>query len=223
MSILQPFCRTIAHLPEAPSPNPSTFGRLRTRRSQAQFEGFEARCLEFLWCLVFGVWNFVRVPFAEFQIPLTGLRQVHLLTLFSVVDLSSLKSISLVPDADPHHYSHGQRILRRCLLAFAWVSLLTLGDVYLQHSNKASHETFGWLFVVPANAACLVLWLSLVARISRNWRGIRASKRRNGALLLVLITGILWASFLGADLASYFAKPVTPSTPSSPVSIREEE
>ena len=139
------------------------------------------------------------------------------------MNLSGLKSISLIPDADPHSHSHGQRILRRCLISFAWVSLLTLGDIYLQHSGKERHESFGLLYLVPANAACLMLWLSLVAKISRHWRGIRASKRRTGSLLLVLIIGVLWASILGADLASFFAKPVTPSSPSSPVSYREEE
>ena len=138
------------------------------------------------------------------------------------MNLSRLKSFSLVPDGGTHHHSQGQRILRRSLIALAWVSLLTLGEVYLRHSNQESREIFGWLYTLPANAACLVLWLSLVARISRHWRSIRVSKRRKGALLLALIIGVVWASFLGADLASFFAKPVSPSTPASPVSDREE-
>ena len=139
-----------------------------------------------------------------------------------VVNFSRLKSISLVSEAHAPHMSHGQRILKRCLITFAWVLLLTLADVYLQHANRENHDTFGLLFVVPANAACVVLWLSLVARISRDWRGFRVSKRRSGALLLMVITGVLWVCFLGADLASYFVKSAPPSTSSGPVIEREE-
>ena len=152
-----------------------------------------------------------------------GLGPTHVITLFSVVNVSGLKTISLGSAADLGHQSHGQRILKRCLTALLWVTLLTLGEVLLRHSNKESPEIFGWFYMVPANTVCLILWLSLVARISRHWRGIRASKRRNGALMLILIIGVLWASFLGADLATFYAKPVTPSIPSSSGSDREME
>ena len=100
---------------------------------------------------------------------------------------------------------------------------MTLGDVYLHHSIKGSHEPLRLLYLVLTNLACLILWISLIARISRHWLGIRVSIRRNGALLLVLIIGIAWASFLGADLAAFFAKPVAPSTPSSsPIAYQSE-
>ena len=138
------------------------------------------------------------------------------------MNFSWIKSISLIPDGGSRRHSHGPRILRRCLIALAWVLLLTLGDVLLQRFNRQSRELYGWLYLAPANAVCLILWFTLVFKISRHWRGFRISKPRAGALLLVLLTGVLWASFLGADLASFFAKPVTASTPSSPASDREE-
>jgi len=152
----------------------------------------------------------------------SGLRRFLLITLFPVVNASNLKSISPVPDSGLHKSSQGQRILKRCLIAFVGVSLMTLGSIYLHHSIKDRHEPLSLLYLVPANLACLILWVSLIARLSRQWRGIRVSKRHNGALLLVLIIGITWASFLGADLAVFFAKPVAPSTPSSPISYESE-
>ena len=38
----------------------------------------------------------------------------------------------------------------------------------------------------------------------------------------VLIIGVAWAGFLGADLAAFFTKPVAPSTPSSPISYESK-
>ena len=159
---------------------------------------------------------------AHFWREVSGLRRFPLITLFPVVNASDLKSISPTPDSELHHSSQGQRILRRCRIAFVGVSLMTLGDVYLHRSIKDSHEPLSLLYLVPANLACLILWISLISRISRHWRGIRVSKRHHGALLLALIIGITWASFLGADLAAFFAKPVAPSTPSSPISYESE-